>query len=102
MYDDEPYDYGFDLPDKRYKFTDIFGVEVFIKINRHYFGWGDEMDWYPTFDIIYGDNITSLPKGIDQSKAIDIAHIMYKEDEEETAERDAYEAECERERRMGC
>ena len=101
-----PYDYGFDLPDERHSYYDKGGELVTIHILRDWefedsYGDYDEPKFKVRFKIVRGGIVTSLPHGVDESKAISIAETMYPIDE--TASRSRWEVESmERmERRMG-
>jgi hypothetical protein len=111
MYEDNdrPHDYGFDLPDNRYSFITKDG-KVFIVINRHWYTpeESDEPDfkvsWSIHFDC-YDDRSKStqidLPIGSTEDQAINVAHELWKEDEETTRENNECDAMEEAERRMG-
>jgi hypothetical protein len=107
MYEDEPHDYGFDLPDTRHEFITKDGGHVSISVQRHWYtNEDDEQDFKVSFTIIHKDEngkhqVTELPIGIDESKACDIAHFMYKEDVEASDEIREMNAMYEVERRMG-
>lgn len=101
-----PYDYGFDLPDQRYSYYDKSGQEVQIWILRDWrmedeYGEYDEPRFDVRWKIVRGSEETLLPKGLHESKAIEIAEKMYPVDRR--ASRDLWElrAEEEAERRMG-
>lgn len=100
------HDYGFDLPDERYSYYDKSGEVVSIHILRDW-KMGDEEGEYdePQFDvrwkIVRGGEITTLPKGVREDTAVDIAHKMYPIDRR--ASKDLWELRAmeDAERRMG-
>lgn len=98
------HDYGFDLPDTRHTFYDTAGEAVKVNIVRHWRSseYDDEETTFDcSFDIIRGHEVTNLPIGINESKAVDIAHTLYTEDEEATNSYNEIEAEYAAERRLG-
>lgn len=102
MYE-EPYDYGFDLPDIRYRFIALDGLEVTVRIIRHWFLDEDgDSDWYPTFQIRHGNDIIDLPRMVNEWKASEIAELMFGIDEEETELVREMEADMAFERAAGC
>jgi len=98
------YDYGFDLPDTRHTFYSN-GELVAVKIIRHWYQTeGDETNFKVSFDIERAGEVTHLPIGCDNSKAVDIAHQLYaqtEEDIEDTNSNWETEAIYAAERRMG-
>ena len=96
------HDYGFELPDNRHGFYDTTDQFVAVRIVRH---WEQHEDDEPTFkcsfDIVRGNDVTHLPIGCDESKAIDIAHQLYEEDTEATESFNYTESIYAAERRMG-
>lgn len=99
-------DVGFELPDIRHTFITTDGKTVQVQIHRQWFtrddDYGDgEPDYYCYFSISAGSECTVLPKGVDQSKAEEIAHLMYEQDDEATSSWDDTQAIYEAERRMG-
>jgi hypothetical protein len=98
------HDYGFDLPDTRHGFYDTDGHFVAVRIVRSWHSHPEdpeEVDYDCSFDIIRGSDVTHLPVGIDESRAVTIAHEMYEEDREATEGYNEIEAEYAAERRMG-
>ena len=93
-------DYGFELPDRRYGFIDTTGETISVHIMRDwYMREDDEMSFKVSFRIVRGSDITHLPTGCNESKAIKIAHELYQEDQEATL--DEIEAEQAAEHRVG-
>ena len=78
-------DYGFDLPDTRHGFYDTTGKFVAVRINRHWYQTeDDETNFKVSFSIIRQGEVTNLPVGCDEGKAVQIAHELYQEDAEAT------------------
>lgn len=110
-YDEEPHDYGFDLPDTRHEFITKDGGHVSISVCHHWYQSNEDYDDAPprfkvSFTIVYRNEnsnhqVTELPIGIDESKAYDIAHTMYEEDVEASGSIREMRAEEAAERRMG-
>ncbi len=102
------HDEGFDLPDIRHTFLTEDG-EVTVRIVRHWYMNDDEYepDFKVSWDIHYdrfergGTEITNLPIGTYEEQAVEIAHVLYKEDEEATKDNNETNAMYEAERRMG-
>jgi len=100
-------DFGFELPDTRYSFYSS-GELVKVNIVRH---WNkpdgyedDEISFRCSFDIIRASEVTHLPTGCNESKAVDIAHQLYEQTEEDKEDTNSYwdtEAIYAAERRMG-
>jgi hypothetical protein len=90
-YSDEPYDYGFDLPDRRDEYIDQTDESITITIVRHWESddGGERVSFKCSFNITRANETTYLPIGIDESKAREIARLMYPEDE--VASQDVYE-----------
>jgi hypothetical protein len=104
MYDeDEPHDYGFDLPDSRHSYVAKDGDVVEVVIRRHWYQDEDENTRYKiSFDIVKGRNVVMvLPIGTDESAAIDVAHRLFSVDRQATREHRETEAMYAAERRMG-
>jgi hypothetical protein len=111
--DDRPHDYGFDLPDNRYQFiTEEGTVSISIVRNWYTLEESDEPDFKVSWNINYepfndyrrGNNKSSaiyLPIGSTEDQAIEIAHILWKEDAEATKGERELQAEYDAERRMG-
>jgi len=95
-------DCGFELPDTRHGFYDTTEEFVAVRIVRH---WQQIEDEEPTFkvsfDIVRDSEVTHLPIGCDEGKAIKIAHELYQEDTEATDSFNETEAIYAAERRMG-
>ena len=101
------YDYGFDLPDIRYSFYSM-GELVKVNVVRHWYSPDDYDDDEPgfkcSFDIVRDNQVAHLPIGCDESKAIDIAHQLYEQTEEDVEDSNSHwetEAIYAAERRMG-
>jgi len=101
------HDYGFDLPDMRYSFYSN-GELVKVNIVRHWYqpdGYDDdEPNFKVSFTITRGNERTDLPCGCDKGKAVDIAHQLYQqtdEDIEDTNSDRETEAISAAERRVG-
>ena len=100
-------DCGFELPDTRHTFYTKDGYRVSVVIIRHWYHEEDSDE--PTFKVSFDlgctkdgkTNWVSLPVGVDESKAIDTAHLLWEEDEEYTREYNECEAIEAAERRMG-
>lgn len=121
-YDEEPHDYGFDLPDVRDEYISKDGGKVSIVIVRHWYQPDEDYEatsrFKVSFNIIYDNEVpkdtedgvkifvrnhvvTELPIGVDESKAYDIAHLMYEEDVEASDSIRELRAMENAERRMG-
>ena len=109
-YDEEPYDYGFDLPDTRHEFITKDGGNVCVNIVRNWYIDEDEdreAQFKVSWDIHYSNPDTrvskeiNLPIGSTEDQAITIAHTLWEEDEEGTRGIQEMRAEEEAERRMG-
>lgn len=105
---DGPHDHGFDLPDTRHTFFTKDEGKVTITIVRHWYQDEDDRTRFrPSFDIHYTNNkrhLTEdirLPVGMDEQKALSVAHTVYEEDEEATKDYNETEAIYAAERRAG-
>lgn len=99
-------DYGFDLPDERYSYYDKKGEFIGIHIIRDWqsgdeYGEFDEPRFKVRFNIVRGDEIISLPYGIDESKAIVAAKKLYPMDKKASESHWETEAIYRSEREMG-
>lgn len=75
-------DYGFDLPDERHSYYDKEGEFVSIHIVRDWVfedenGDFDEPHFKVRFKIVRGDEVTNLPQGCSESRAIEAAKKLY-------------------------
>ena len=110
MYDDEPHDYGFDLPDTRHEFITKDGGNVTVTIVRHYYG-DDDYDHSTPFNVSwtigYRNYDTGKTEGIElpinstEDQAVTIAHTLWEEDKEASDSIREMRAEEWAERRMG-
>jgi hypothetical protein len=100
---DEIHDCGFEMSDVRHRFICKDGEKVEVIIIRHWYYSFEFCDanFKASFDIVKGSLVTSLPVGVNQDKAVDIAHELYEEDEESTKEIREIDAMYEAERRFG-
>ena len=99
-------DYGFDLPDERYAYYDKSGEQVSLHIVRDWhnedeYGELDEPSFKARWKTVRGSEVTNLPLGVDESKAIKIAKMMYPEDRRASQDLWDLRREEEAERRMG-
>ena len=100
------YDYGFELPDTRHSFYSS-GELVRVNIVRHWYrpdDCDDELSFKCSFDIVRASEVTRLPVGCDESAAVEIAHLLYvqtEEDAEDTRSHRETEAMYAAERRFG-
>lgn len=78
MYDeDEPKDYGYDLPDTRHGFIDQQERHIDVVIWRE--PWGES--YRVRFCILCdGDTVLILPPDTDEHMAIQVAHVLYVQD----------------------
>lgn len=101
--DDEPHDYGFDLPDKRWSgvTTDDQRIELFI--HRRWFCTEDrDVDYACSFVIVVdGIEVLHFPEYVDEGKAMECLYIMFDIDQESTNDIMSSYREMEQERRMG-
>ena len=100
------YDYGFDLPDARHSYYDKTGELVTVHIIRDWefedrYGDYDEPKFKVRFKIFRGSEVTTLPYGVDECKAISIAESMYPVDIEASKSYWEVESMERMERRMG-
>jgi hypothetical protein len=95
-------DYGFDLSDDRYSFYDKSGEVVTVRIARDWYQTEeDETSFHARFDVVRSGEVTSLPRSVDERKAIEIAEKMYPIDRKASRELWETEAISDSERRMG-
>lgn len=104
------YDYGFDFPDVRHSFyavSDEPGAEpkISVKIQRHWQPDPEDpeaLGYRCSFNIYKDDELViSMPIGCDQGQAVEVAHILFKEDEELTRGMNECDAIQRAEARMG-
>ena len=99
------YDHGFDLPDVRYEYIDKEGVTIKVEIVRHWYQPDDEQadtQFKVSFNLYRKGRLeSSLPIGVTESKAIEVAKVLWEEDEEESRQIQEMRAEEEAERKMG-
>ncbi|MCD9024334.1 hypothetical protein [Cohnella silvisoli] len=79
--DDEPYDYGFEQPDTRWTaiLDDETEVNVIIQRDRRYNSELERNEWAMWYVIVTDGHTTKLPENVDESQAIEIARIMYRD-----------------------
>lgn len=99
-------DYGFDLPDERYSYYDKSGEFVGIHIIRDWqvedeYGDYDEPRFKVRFKIVRGGEVTNLPYGADESKAVEIAKKLYPMDRQASESHWETEDICRAERQAG-
>jgi len=81
--EDEPRDYGYDLPDTRHTFLDQRERRIDVVIWRE--PWGDS--YRVRFCILCdGDTTLMLPPDTDEHIATQVAHVLFVEDPEVTRE----------------
>lgn len=83
MYDDEPIDYGYDLPDTRHTFIDQHERSIDVVIWRESYAESYRVRFCILCD---GDTVLMLPPDTDEHIATQVAHVLFVEDVAATRE----------------